>query len=71
LLSATLPAISEKDFQDLVAHDLRIIVNRKPELKPAVLDAYRYASPEGQQFIPDTLKGLDPNLLSNLQQKRS
>jgi hypothetical protein len=71
LLSVTLPAISDRDFQALVAHDLRTIVNRKPELKPAILKAYRYATPEGQQFIRDTVKGLDPNLLSNLQQNRT
>jgi len=70
MLSLTSPAISDKDFQQLVAHDLRTIVNRRPELKSAVANAYRSASPEGQQFIRDTLKGLDPNLLSNLAQKR-
>ena len=58
LLAVTLPAISDKDFQELVAHDLRIIVNRKPELKPAILNAYHSASPGGQQFMRDTLKGL-------------
>jgi hypothetical protein len=71
LLSVTLPAISDKDFQELVARDLRTIVNRKPELKPAIVKAYRSATPEGQQFIRDTMKGLDPNLLSSLQQNRS
>jgi len=71
LLAVTLPAISDKDFQELVARDLRIIVNRKPDLKPAILNAYRSATPEGQQFIRDTLKELDSNLLSNLQQMRN
>lgn len=69
LLSLTSSAISDKDFQQLVAHDLRTIILRRPELKPAIANAYRYASPEGQQFVRNTLKDLDPNLLSNLPQK--
>jgi hypothetical protein len=71
MLAVTLPAISDKDFQELVARDLRIIINRKAELKPAILNAYRSATPEGQQFIRDTLKELGSNLLSNLQQMRN
>lgn len=70
LLSLSSPAISDKDFQPLVVHDLRTIVTRRPELKSAVSDAYSYASPEGQHFVRDTLKDLDPNLLSTLPQKR-
>lgn len=70
LLSLASPAISDKDFQPLVVHDLRTIVTRKPELKPAISNAYQYASPEGQEFIRDALKDLDPNLLSILPQKR-
>ena len=68
--SLSLSAISDKDFQQLVAHDLRTIITRKPELKPAISNAYQHASPEGQQFIRDALKDLDPNLLSTLPQKR-
>ncbi len=70
LLSLTLPVISDRDFQPLVAHDLRTIVTRRPDLKPAISNAYQYASPEGQQFVRDTLKDLDPNLLSSLPEKR-
>src|SRR5262245_9195240 len=69
-LALSLPAISDKDFQQLVAHDLRTIVTRRPELKPAISNAYQNASPEGQQFIRDALKDLDPNFLSTLPQKR-
>jgi hypothetical protein len=69
-LSLSLPSIADKDFQQLVAHDLQLIVTRHPELKPAILTAYRYALPEGQQFIRDTLKELDPKLLANLPQKQ-
>jgi hypothetical protein len=69
-LSLSLPVISDSDFQQLVRHDLRTIVTRKPEMKSAIVNAYQYALPEGRQFAQDTLKELEPNLLSNLPQKQ-
>lgn len=68
-LAVNFSVISDMDFQQLVRHDIRTVVTRKPELKPAVLDAYRYALPVGQQFIEETLKELDPTLLSTLRSK--
>jgi hypothetical protein len=59
-------AVGDKDFQQLVSHDIRIIVNRKPELKPVILAAYRDALPGGQQFIEKTLEEMDPTLLATL-----
>jgi hypothetical protein len=59
-------AIADHDFQQLVSHDIRIIVSRKPELKPAILLAYRDAPPGGQQFIEKTLEEMDPTLLATL-----
>jgi hypothetical protein len=69
-LSLSLPSIADKDFQQLVSHDLRSIVLRNPELKPAILDAYQNALPEGQQFLQAALKELDPNLLPTLLKKQ-
>jgi len=62
--------ISDSDFQQLVRHDLRTIVTRKPEMKSAIVNAYQNALPEGQQFARDALKELDPNLLSSTPQKQ-
>ncbi len=70
LLSLSLPSISDRDFQQLVSHDLRLIVTQHAELKPAILTAYRYALPEGEKFLRDTLKGLDPNFSAKLPQKQ-
>lgn len=69
LLALSLPSISDKDFQQLVSHDLRLIITQHAELKPAILTAYQLALPEGQQFLRDTLKGLDPTFLTKLPQK--
>jgi hypothetical protein len=68
-LAINVSMISDMDFQQLVRHDIRIVVTRKPELKSAVLDAYRHALPVGQQFIEETLKEMDPSLLSMLRSK--
>jgi hypothetical protein len=69
LLAVGFSLISDTDFQQLVRHDILIVVTRKPELKSSVLDAYRHALPAGQNFIEQTLKELDPKLLSTLQSK--
>jgi hypothetical protein len=58
--------IGEPDFQRLVGHDIRIVATRKPELIPAILAAYRTASPVGRQFLETTLKEIDPNLFAKL-----
>jgi hypothetical protein len=59
-------ALSNKDFQQLVGHDIRVIVTRKPGLKPVILAAYRDALPTGQQFIEQTLTEIDPTQLERL-----
>jgi len=61
-LAVNSKALAEKDFQELVRHDIRTIVTRKPELKPAILTAYRDASPIGRQVLEEMLKEIDPAL---------
>lgn len=65
-LAVSFSDISDTDFQQFVRHDIRIIVSRKPELKYAIQDAYRYALPDGRKFIENTLDDMDPTLLSNI-----
>jgi hypothetical protein len=62
-------AIADKQLQQLVQHEIRTIVTRKPELKPAILAAYRDALPIGQQFLEETLQELDPVLYASLRKK--
>jgi len=69
LLAVRSDALSERDFQQLVRHDVNTIVTRKPELKPAILAAYRDALPIGQQFLEETLAEIDPVLLARLRSK--
>ena len=58
-------AIAERDFQQLVGHDIRI-VSRKPKLAPSVLAAYGKALPIGREFIDKTLQDVDPALFGTL-----
>ena len=58
--------IDDGDLQVLVAQDLRAMTLRRPELKPAVAAAYRYAVPSGKRFIEVALDKLDPAFLAML-----
>ena len=68
-LAVNSQALVEKDFQQLVRHDIRAIVTRKPELEPVILEAYRDALPTGRSFLEETLKEIDPTLILMLQPK--
>jgi hypothetical protein len=59
-------AVNDEEFRQLMRHDIRVITSRAPQLKPAILAAYRDASPSGQHFIEDTLQEMDPTLLATL-----
>lgn len=69
LLAVRSNAIADLDFQQLVRHDIRTIVTRKLELKPAILTAYQNAFPNGQKFLEETLEEIDPSLLAKLRSR--
>ena len=69
LLAVRSGALGDRDFQQLVRHDVSTIVTRKPELKFVILAAYRDATPIGQQFLEETLAEIDPVLLARLRSK--
>jgi hypothetical protein len=60
-------AVEDEDFQELVSHDIRVIISRRPELKTAIQAAYREALPRGRQVIERTLAQMDPALRAQLQ----
>jgi hypothetical protein len=59
-------AITDPDLQILVGGEIRTIITRKPDLKPAIVNAYRDALPEGRRFIEAEVGELDPDLLASL-----
>lgn len=68
-LAVSFADISDAGFQQLVHHDIGIIVTRKPELKQTILNAYSNASSDGKQFIEKTLREMNSTLLSTIQSK--
>lgn len=65
LLTAAAMAWDE-ELQSFVQLEIERIVLQRPDLKPAIVAAYRAAKPEARQFIEGTLKPVDPALLSTL-----
>jgi hypothetical protein len=59
-------AITDPELQILVGGEIRTIITRKPDLKPLILTAYRYAIPEGKRFIETTIAEIDPGLLTTI-----
>jgi hypothetical protein len=57
-------AISDPDLQVLVSGEIRSILKNKPDLKPAIVFAYRDARAPGRRFIEDALGSLDPEFLA-------
>jgi hypothetical protein len=70
LLAVRSDALGDEEFQEFLRHDIRTIVTRRPELKPAIVAAYRNALPAGQRALEQALGDLDPNLLATLQPKK-
>jgi hypothetical protein len=59
-------AINDPDLQNLVTNDLRIMLLRRPTMKPAIVAAYRDASPEGKRFLETAVEQIDPNFVAEL-----
>jgi hypothetical protein len=66
LIAARSAAITDPELQGLVAREIRTIVTRRPDLRPALVVAYRDALPEGRRFIDATVGDLDRNLLASI-----
>jgi len=59
-------ALGDSDLQQFVLRDARIIVKQKPELKPAIVTAYREASEEEKRILEGIVGELDPHLLTSI-----
>ena len=66
LVATRTAAITDPELQILVGREIRMIVSRKPELRPALFAAYRQASPEGKRFIEAEVGGLDRDLAASI-----
>jgi len=59
-------AITDEELQILAEADVRAILTRKPELKPAITAAYRGASADGRRFLRSAVERVDPRLADSL-----
>ena len=64
LVSVQSGALADAELRDLLQTEIRTIIRRRPELKPAIVSAYREGLPAGRRLIEKTLAELDPTLLS-------
>ena len=59
--------LSDEELRHLVRAELSAIVTSEPELKPAIVAAYREATPTAKSLIEDVVAGQDPELLKSVQ----
>lgn len=65
-LAARFDALAIPDVKDLVRNDIQLIMTRRPELKSAIVSAYRRASVLGKTFLEHTVESIDPSFLATL-----
>jgi len=59
-------AIADAELKSLARGDIRLILTRRPDLKPAIADAYRRGSANGKVFIDGAVQSLDPGFAASL-----
>ncbi|WP_407147342.1 hypothetical protein [Bradyrhizobium sp. ORS 86] len=58
--------LADPDISDLARSDVRLIMTRRPELKPAIVSAFRRASDRGKAFLQDAVQSIDPAFAQTL-----
>jgi hypothetical protein len=66
-LIAASVSIADADLKNLARGDIRLILTRRPELKPAIANAYLRGSPDGRAYIGQAVRSLDPGFAASLQ----
>jgi hypothetical protein len=62
----TSAAISDDELKNLARSDIRLILTRRPDLKPVISSAYRRGSAEGKAFINNAVQLIDPPFAASL-----
>ncbi|MDH6263548.1 hypothetical protein [Bradyrhizobium sp. BR13661] len=58
--------ISDPDLRDLGRGDIRIILTRRPDLKPAITRAYQSAGAETKKYLQEVVKSFDEGFAASL-----
>jgi hypothetical protein len=59
-------AIDDDELKSLARGDIRLILTRRPDLKPAITNAYRRGTADGKAFIDEVVRSLDPGFAASL-----
>jgi hypothetical protein len=62
-------AVADVEVQDLVKRDIELILRRSSELSPALVEAYRSATPAGRALANSVVARLEPAFLDALRSK--
>ena len=65
-VSFRLQALEDVELQEMVRRDIRMAVKLKPELKPALIIAYKSASPVNKQFVEQAIAEVDSTFLASI-----
>jgi hypothetical protein len=66
-LMATAAGMANEDLKSLARSDIRLILSRRPDLKPAITSAYQSGPPEAKAYIRETARSLDAGFGTSLQ----
>jgi hypothetical protein len=66
LAIAATTTLSDVEVTSLVRRDIRAILATRPDLRPAIIDAFNLGSPPGKAYIEDTVKSIDPTFAAAL-----
>jgi hypothetical protein len=63
-------ALTDSELQQLVQRDVRMILTRWPELRPALVAAYEDAEPDARRFLEGAVAETDPTFLQTMRANR-
>ena len=64
-------AVDDPDLRNAIRREIRTILLRAPDLRPALVSAYRGALPDARRFIEATVSEVDPRFLFDLRRAAS
>jgi hypothetical protein len=63
---STAAVISDDELKNLARGDMRLILTRRPDLKPVISNAYRRGSTGGKAYINEVVQLIDPAFAASL-----
>lgn len=65
-VAAQLPQLNDRELQDFLQSELKMVIQGRPNLKLSIASAFRSATPAARQFFETALAQLDAKLLAQL-----